>query len=46
VGALIYFYGENLTQSEKTAAKKIVKANSVNLNAKNFKVSFLEDQGE
>ena len=42
----VYFYGENLTQSEKMAAKEIVKANSVNLNTKNFKVSFLEDQGE
>ena len=42
----VYFYGKNLTQSEKMAAKEIVKANSVNLNTKNFKVSFLEDQGE
>ena len=39
----VYFYGEHLSPNEKTAAKEIVKANSVNLDVKNFTVSFLED---
>ena len=39
----VYFYGKNLSQNEKMTAKEIVKANSVNLDVKNFKVSFLED---
>ena len=39
----VYFYGKNLSSNEKTVAKEIVKANSVNLDVKNFKVSFLED---
>ena len=38
----VYFYGKNLTQSEKAVAKEIVKANSVNLDVKNFEVSFLK----
>ena len=39
----VYFYGKNLSPNEKTVAKEIVKANSVNLDVKNFKVSFLEN---
>ena len=39
----VYFYGKNLSSNEKIAAKEIVKANSVNLDVKTFKVSFLED---
>ena len=39
----VYFYGKNLSLNEKTAAKEIVKANSLNLDVKNFTVSFLED---
>ena len=39
----VYFYGEHLLPNEKTAAKEIVKANSLNLDVKNFTVSFLED---
>ena len=39
----VYFYGKNLSSKEKIAAKEIVKANSVNLDVKTFKVSFLED---
>ena len=39
----VYFYGGHLSPNEKTAAKEIVKANSVNLDVKTFKVSFLED---
>ena len=39
----VYFYGKNLSPNEKTIAKEIVKANSVNLDVKNFKVSFLEN---
>ena len=39
----VYFYGKNLSPNEKIAAKEIVKANSVNLDVKTFKVSFLED---
>ena len=39
----VYFYGKNLSPNEKTVAKEIVKANSVNLDVKTFKVSFLED---
>ena len=38
----VYFYGENLTSNEKMAAKNLVKANSVNLDVKNFTVSFFE----
>ena len=39
----VYFYGKNLTRSEKITAKKTVKANSINLNVKNFKVLFFEN---
>ncbi|BBM53101.1 iron-sulfur flavoprotein [Leptotrichia trevisanii] len=39
----VYFYGKNLTQNERAVAKEIVKANSVNLDVKNFKVSFFEN---
>lgn len=39
----VYFYGKNLTQNEKAAAQEIVKANSINLNAKHFTVSFIEN---
>ena len=39
----VYFYGKNLTRSEKITAKKTVKANSINLNVKKFKVLFFEN---
>ena len=39
----VYFYGKNLSSKEKIDDKEIVKANSVNLDVKTFKVSFLED---
>ena len=42
-GLNVYCYGKDLSSNEKIAAKEIVKANSVNLDVKTFKVSFLED---
>lgn len=37
-----YFYGENLTLSEMTTAKKLVRANSINFSASDYSVSFFE----
>lgn len=38
----VYFYGENLTEKEKETAEKMVEANVVNLDIKNFNISFFE----
>ncbi len=37
-----YFYGENISDEEKEIAKNMVKANCINLNITDFKVSFFE----
>lgn len=39
----VYFYGEDITSDEKATAKEIVKANALNFNMKNFKVTFYKD---
>ncbi|EEU32422.1 hypothetical protein HMPREF0946_00495 [Fusobacterium vincentii 3_1_36A2] len=38
----VYFYGENISDEEKEIAKNMVKANCINLNITDFKVSFFE----
>ena len=38
----VYFYGENISNEEKEIAKNMVKANCINLNITDFKVSFFE----
>ena len=39
----VYFYGENISDEEKEIAKNMVKANCINLNITDFKISFLEN---
>lgn len=39
----VYFYGENLTEKEKLTAGRLVKANSINLEASIGKVIFVRD---
>ena len=36
----VYFYGENITNEEKNTAHKMIKANSINLNLKEYRVFF------
>ena len=38
----VYFYGENISDEEKEIARDMVKANCINLNITDFKVSFFE----
>ena len=38
----VYFYGEKISDEEKEIAKNMVKANCINLNITDFKVSFFE----
>lgn len=39
---VVYFYGENITAEEQETAKKLVKANCINFNIKDYKISFSE----
>lgn len=39
----VYFYGENITEKEKTTAEKLVKANAINLMCNIKNVAFLEN---
>ncbi|MDO4963390.1 MAG: flavodoxin family protein [bacterium] len=38
----VYFYG-NIKEEDKTIIENLVKANSINLNAKNYKVSYFKN---
>lgn len=38
-----YFYGENLTENERKTAQAIVRANSLNLGAAHYEVSFCDN---
>lgn len=37
----VWFYGENITEKEKQTAKKLIKANSINIDCGIYKVSFI-----
>ncbi|WP_037291202.1 flavoprotein [Saccharibacillus sacchari] len=39
----VYFYGEDLTANERQTAQELVQANSLNLGAKGFEVSFYDN---
>ena len=39
----IIFYGEKLTENEKSTASRLVKANSINLDCNESKVTFVRD---
>lgn len=38
-----YFYGENQTENERKTAQALVRANSINMGAKHYEVSFYND---
>lgn len=42
----VLFYGENISDKEKETAKKLVKANSTNLDCKSHEVSFVTNLAE
>lgn len=37
----VWFYGENITEKEKLTAQKLVKANAINLDCNESKVTFI-----
>lgn len=42
----VIFYGENIKEREKQTAIKLVKANSINLDCKSYKLSFINNPVE
>lgn len=42
----VMFYGDDITEKEKETAKKLVKANSINLDCRSFEVSFVKNSVE
>jgi len=42
VGLKVWFYGEDITDTEETTAKKLIKANAINLNILDNTVSFFK----
>lgn len=39
----VYFYGQNITERERQTARKLVKANSINLDCSVDKVTFIRN---
>lgn len=42
----VWFYGENITEQEKQTAKRLIKANAINLLCEVKEVAFVRDVGE